>query len=162
MRRLAYRTITPGQGHAAGRALLRELVESHTGSPMPPIGTTDRGKPYFLTGDLHFSISHTKKHVFCAISDRPIGIDGEEMDRDISEKLAVKILSPEEFARWEAATDRRLALLRLWVLKEARAKWSGTGLNGYPDHTDFSPEDPRITEIDGCLVAVIEEEDHAL
>ena len=45
-------------------------------------------------------------------------------------------------------------LLRLWVLKEAAAKLSGEGLRGYPNHTDFSPEDPRLREIDGCIVAI--------
>lgn len=162
MRKIEYRAIAPGEGHSAGRALLEEMVTAHTGEPMPPIAITERGRPYFTEGPLHFSVSHTKSHVFCAISDRPIGIDAEEADRDVSEKLAFKILSAAEFARWEAATDRRLALLRLWVLKEARAKWTGMGLNGYPNGTDFSPDDPRITEIDGCLVAVIQEEDYAL
>ena len=56
------------------------------------------------------------------------------------------------------AQDKHYALLKFWVLKEAAAKLSGEGLRGYPNHTDFSLEDPRVTEIDGCLVAVLEEE----
>ena len=48
------------------------------------------------------------------------------------------------------------SLLRFWVLKEAAAKLTGEGLRGYPNHTDFSPDDPRITVIDGCYVAVLE------
>ena len=71
--------------------------------------------------------------------------------------LAEKILSPAEKVRYNAATDKRRALLTFWVLKEAAAKCSGEGLRGYPNHTDFSPDDPRVTEIDGCLVAIIEE-----
>ena len=39
----------------------------------------------------------------------------------------------------------------------AAAKLSGEGLRGYPNHTDFSPDDPRITEMNGCRVAVMEE-----
>ena len=154
--------IARGQGHTAGRALLRQMVETFTGQPMPPIAVTQRGKPYFPDSPLHFSISHTPKHVFCALSHSPIGIDAEEMDRNISLALAQKILSPAEYSRWEAAPDKRDALLRLWILKEARAKFSGTGLNGYPDHTNFSPDDPRIIQMDGCLLAVIQEEDYAL
>lgn len=155
---LSYRPIGPREGHAAGRALLKETVEAHTHAPMPEILVTDRGKPYFKDCGLHFSISHTKGHVFCALSDRPIGIDAEEADRDISLKLAQKILSPGELAQYEQSADKRLALLTFWVLKEAQVKCSGTGVQGYPNHTVFSLEDARVHRIDGCLVAVIEEE----
>ena len=110
-----------------------------------------------MSGNLHFSISHTKNHVFCALSDRPVGLDAEEMDRDVNLRLAEKILSQAETVRWEASPDKRAALLRLWVLKEAAAKLSGEGLKGYPNHTDFDPEDPRIMELDGCFVAVFTE-----
>lgn len=154
--------IRPGEGHDTGRALLKELYESHTGLPMPEIAVNHRGKPYFTGGGLHFSISHTKKHVFCALSDKPIGIDAEEADRDISLALAEKILSPGERTQYEASQDKRMALLTFWVLKEAAAKCAGTGLTGYPNHTNFSLDDPRVTVTDGCLLAVIEEEDHAL
>ena len=59
-------------------------------------------------------------------------------------------------------SSRRLALLRFWVLKEALVKCGGEGLQGYPNHTDFHPDDPRIQIRDGCLVAVIQqEESHA-
>lgn len=155
---LESRTISPGEGHAAGRALLREMTEKLTGKPMPQICVSPRGKPYFSTGDLHFSISHTKRHVFCAVSGKPIGIDAEEADRDISLRLSEKILSSEELVRYEASADKRLALLTFWVLKEAQAKCDGTGLQGYPNHTNFSLDDPRVTYTDGCLIAVIEKE----
>lgn len=159
---LTYRAVSAGEGHAAGRALLDEMVRAYTHAPMPEIAVTQRGKPYFPDCGLHFSISHTKHHVFCALSDKPIGIDAEELDRDIALRLAEKILSPEERVQYEAAADPRMALLTFWVLKEAAAKCAGTGLRGYPNHTNFSLADPRVTQINGCLVAVIEEEEHAL
>ena len=58
--------------------------------------------------------------------------------------------------QFDAAPDKRRALLTFWVLKEARVKRTGEGLRGYPNKTDFSLNDPRVTEMDGCLVAVIE------
>ena len=79
------------------------------------------------------------------------------MDRNINLKLAEKILSPNEKKQFDAASDKRKALLTFWVLKEAAAKLSGDGLQGYPNHTDFSLNDPGVTEIAGCLVAVLEE-----
>lgn len=143
-------------GHEAGRCLLTELYRAETGKEIPPILVTDRGKPYFASGGWYFSISHTKRHAFCALSKRPVGMDAEELDRDISLKLAEKILSPEEMAQYDAAPDKRRALLTFWVLKEAAAKLTGEGLRGYPNHTAFSLQDPRVWEMDGCLVAVME------
>ena len=147
-------------GHDAAYALLDRLYRQRTGEAvLPPIARTDRGKPYFPGSGLHFSVSHTRRHAFCALSDIPIGIDAEELDRDIDLRLADKILSPGERAQFDAASDKRLALLRFWVLKEADAKRSGLGLRGYPNHTDFSLDDPRIILRDGCILAILTEGD---
>ncbi len=154
---LGYAKILPGQtGHQAGRALLEQLYAAHIGGPLPEILVQERGKPYFAEGPWHFSISHTPKHTFCALSQQPVGVDAEEMDRAINLALAEKILSPIEKEQFDRAEDRRLALLKFWVLKEAAAKCTGQGLRGYPEKGDFRLEDPRIREIDGCLVAVME------
>lgn len=150
------REIEPGTGHTAGRQLLSQLYRQHTGKELPPILLTQLGKPYFEAGSPHFSITHTPKHVFCALSDHPVGIDAEELDRDVNLRLAERILSPGEMAQYLAAEDKRLALLTFWVLKEAAAKASGEGLRGFPNHTDFSLDDPRVQIRDGCLLAVIE------
>ena len=144
-------------GHEAGRLLLGQMYREITGKPMPQILTASRGKPYFADSTLYFSISHTKRHAFCAVSEKNIGIDAEEKDRKIDLRLAEKILSPMEKAQFDSAPDKRLALLRFWVLKEAAAKLSGEGLRGYPSHTAFSLDDPRVMEMNGCIVAVLEE-----
>jgi phosphopantetheinyl transferase len=159
---IKHRDILPGEGHAAGRSLLKEMVESISHAPMPKILIGSRGKPYFETGDLHFSITHTKHHVFCAVSDRPIGIDAEELDREVPVKLLPRILSPFEISQYESATHQPLALLKLWVLKEAYFKYLGTGINGWPNHTNFSVDDPRVTQLHGCLLAVVQEDTYAL
>ena len=140
--------------HLAGLCLLEKLY----GAPLPEIRRTRLGKPYFPGKNLHFSISHTKNYVFCAVAEHPVGIDAEELDRDIRLDLAEKILSPGELAQFQNAPDKRRALLAFWVLKEAAGKCTGEGLQLWPNHTDFSLDDPSVREIDGCLVAVIEKE----
>jgi len=144
-------------GHEAGRELLEMLYREETGAALPPIRITERGKPYFPGSDWHFSISHTKKHAFCVLSRRNVGLDAEELDRNVNLKLAEKVLSPTEKTQFDAAADERRALLTFWVLKEAAAKLTGEGLRGYPNETAFSLEDPRVREMEGCLVAVMEE-----
>ena len=144
-------------GREVGRALLAELYRKETGAELPQILKTPRGKPYFADSPWHFSISHTPKHAFCALAKHNIAIDAEELDRNINLKLADKVLSPAEKAQFDATRDKRTALLTLWVLKEAAAKLSGEGLRGYPNHTNFSLDDPRVTQLHGCLVAVMED-----
>ncbi len=157
--KLKYCRLEGESGHDAGRRLLKELYLEQTGQALPPIAVAPGGKPYLENSPWHFSISHTGRHAFCLLARENVAIDAEEADRQISPRLAEKILSPEERLRWESAPDPRQALLRLWVLKEAAAKLSGRGLRGYPNHTNFSPEDRRIQVIDGCLVAIFRESD---
>ena len=149
------RPLNGSTGHEAGRELLAGLYRQVTGEELPPIAIAPRGKPYFLGSPWHFSISHTKGHAFCALADCPVGIDAEELSRVVNPNLAHKILSPAERAEYDAAEDKNRALLTFWVLKEAAAKLTGEGLRGYPNHTAFSLSDPRVTERDGCLVAVL-------
>jgi len=144
-------------GHEAGRTLLAGLYREATGEDLPPIVRLPGGKPVFETGDWHFSISHTPRHAFCALSEKNIGIDAEETDRPVNLRLAEKILSPAEKLRFDAAPDKRKALLTFWVLKEAEGKLTGEGIRIYPNHTNFSLDDPRVEEVDGCIVAVLED-----
>ena len=159
--RIKWARLDGRSGHEVGRQLLRELYREETGEDCPEILTESRGKPCFKDSSVHFSISHTKNHAFCVLSTRPVGIDAEEKTREINLRLAEKILSEAEKHRFQSASDKQAALLRLWVLKEAAAKLTGEGLRGYPNHTDFDPKDQRIQEIDGCYVAIIKENDHA-
>ena len=154
--KIAHSLIDSRGAHAIGRELLAQLYFAQTGQQMPDILIGTRGKPYFAEGNWHFSITHTRQHVFCALSEHPIGIDAEELDRNVNLRLAEKILSAGEKAQFDQAQDKQRALLTFWVLKEAAAKQSGIGLNGYPNHTHFSLDDPRVTESHGCLLAVIE------
>ena len=156
------RAIAAGTGHEEGRKLLEEMYLRHVGAPMPRILVTERGKPYFDNSPWHFSISHSKGHVFCALSEKNIGIDAEELDRNVRLSLADKILSPMERMQYDGAQDQRLTLLTFWVLKEAQAKYTGIGLKGYPMHTEFTLPDPRVRQLHNCLVAVIEEDDHVI
>lgn len=144
-------------GHEAGRQLLEQLYRQATGEALPPVEKTPRGKPFFPDSPWHFSISHTKQHAFCVLSRKNVAVDAEEVDRAVNLRLAEKVLSPGEKQQFDAAPDQRTALLTFWVLKEAAAKLSGEGLRGFPNHTDFSLEDPRVLEQCGCLVAIMEE-----
>lgn len=159
---LEYKTIVPGTGHGEGRELLARMYERFVGGELPEIAEMPQGKPYFINSPWYFSISHTKGHVFCALEKANIGIDAEEAGRKIRLDLAEKILSDSEYRQYKDAEDKRAALLKFWVLKEALAKLTGEGIKFHPNHTNFSLDDPRVTVIDNCLVAVLQEEEYAL
>ena len=151
--------LEPGQtGNDAGWALLEALYREETGCPLPRVVRNHRGQPRFADSHLCFSIAHTDRHAFCVLAQKPVGIDAEELDRQVSLRLAQKILSPGEMEQFSRAADKRRALLTFWVLKEAAAKRSGEGLTGFPNHTSFRLDDPNVYEWDGCLVAVLTEE----
>ena len=155
---LRHKRITEGQtGHDVGRELLTQMYREYIGVDLPAIATKPLGKPYFVDGNIHFSITHTKHHVFCALAETPVGIDAEELSRKVNPLLAGKILSPKEKEQYDMAEDQNKALLTFWVLKEAAGKCSGKGVQGYPNDTNFFLSDPRVQEWEGCLVAAIEE-----
>lgn len=152
---LAYEVLNGRNGHDVGRALLAKLYRQATDTDLPEILCTATGKPYFPDSGWHFSISHTKNHAFCVLAEHPVGIDAEETDRKIDPRLAHRYFSEIEQTRLRSDDD----LLRLWVLKEATAKRSGRGIGNWLKTTAFHPDDNRITIIDGCYVAVVEEYD---
>ena len=153
---LLHEALDGRDGHEVGRLLLARLYSQATGEELPPIAVTPRGKPYFPNGDWHFSISHTDHFAFCALSRNNIGLDAEEKGRKVSPTMIEKFTSDAEKNR--LGTDPQDAFLRLWVLKEAWSKLTGRGMGNWIKDTDFDPFDPRIQEINGCYVAVLEEE----
>ncbi len=150
---LLHKALQGESGHKAGRELLARFF----GGNLPEIAVTAAGKPYFPEDPLCFSITHTKNHVFCALSRNNIGIDAEETAREVTIPPE-KLLSTRELARFDGTRDM---LLRFWVLKEAYAKLTGRGWGKYLRETDFDPFDPRVQITNGCYLAILEEENHA-
>ena len=153
----AHAQLNGESGHDAAWALLTELYAAHVGGALPEIAVMPMGKPYFRDCPWHFSISHTKNHAFCVLCDAPVGLDAEELTRQVRPVVAQKALSVGERAQYEAADDQNRALLTFWVLKEAEGKRTGRGVGIHPTYTDFMLTDPRVFECDGCLVAVVYE-----
>ena len=152
---LLHEALNGRDGHGVGRALLAQLYRHATGEELPFIVVTPRGKPYFPDGKWHFSISHTPNYAFCVLSRNNIGLDAEEKGRKVSPALMDKYTSDAEKGR--LGSDPQDAFLRLWVLKEAQSKLTGRGMGNWLKDTNFHPDDPRIQEINGCYVAVLEE-----
>lgn len=76
-------------------------------------------KPYFKNSKIKFNYSHSKKYIACVVSIVEVGIDIEEKDRIVSERVSKKYLSDETNKE-----DR----IEEWVKKEAYSKMNGMGI----------------------------------
>ena len=104
-------------GSEAVYALLDHAYRSEFGGVMPEIKKTSSGKPYFpVFPYIHFSLSHSKTHVLCALSKDPVGADIES-PRKISRRTIDYFSKPEELLLFDP--------LDLWVLKESYIKLLG-------------------------------------
>lgn len=78
---------------------------------------------------INFNISHCKQGVLCVISDvGPVGCDIESLDRKISKPLLLRCCSAQEIEQIQQAPCPNEAFIRLWTIKEAVLKYTGTGL----------------------------------
>ncbi|MBP5424609.1 MAG: 4'-phosphopantetheinyl transferase superfamily protein [Prevotella sp.] len=108
--------------------LKKALREEYGLTENPLFEYGPHGKP-FIVGhpEIHFSLSHCREAVACAVSDRPVGIDVESVQR-YRESLAQYTMNDEEQQLIAAAERPDVAFIRLWTMKEARLKLTGEGI----------------------------------
>ncbi len=132
---LRFRHLT-GQCECAVAYLLlyKGLQEEFNISRHPHFIIGPHGKPTLQEHpDIHFNLSHCKKAVLCALSDRPIGADIERF-RNFDEGLAHYTMNSKEYAQISLAENPSIRFTELWTAKEAVVKCSGRGLqNNIPD-----------------------------
>ena len=143
-------------GSEAAYALLGHTVGLEYGIALPEILKTPAGKPFFPAfPEIHFSVSHTKTHVLCAVSDRPVGVDVETA-RPVRPGVPDRVCTPEELEVFD--------FFELWVLKESYIKLTGNNgvilnsvcFSGYRDHivTPDSAVGARLYgDVPGCFAS---------
>ncbi|MCF0120228.1 MAG: hypothetical protein HUJ65_01205 [Oscillospiraceae bacterium] len=103
--------------HEAVLALLSYAMREMYGLDLPRIERTEKGKPFFPDRpDIFFSLSHSKKHVLCAVGECPVGCDAEE-PRTVTDRVIRRVCSEKEL--------EGLGFFELWVLKESFIKLKG-------------------------------------
>lgn len=76
-------------GHSVAYAMLDTLYRAKFNTPTPVIEKNEYGKPYFVDGSCHFSISHGKG--LCAVLLTDEGECGVDIEPEIEETRAKKI-----------------------------------------------------------------------
>lgn len=109
---------------AAAGLLLTHLFGQDNAPPLLFHGS--RGKPYLQNApDKYFNLTHTENWVFCAVSDKEIGIDAE-MAAPANQRVAARCFTQEERQWMQEDPDSRFT--PLWTAKEAYIKFTGFGL----------------------------------
>ena len=91
-------------------------------------------------------MSHCRRGIACAISDRSVGVDIEEIQFDSD--FAATVLNDSEMASVKASDRPAEAFTALWTRKESCLKLLGTGLaDGLRDILSDHPEVEFTTEI---------------
>ncbi|MCQ2071242.1 MAG: 4'-phosphopantetheinyl transferase superfamily protein [archaeon] len=92
------------------------------------------GKPLMQDGKTHFNLSHSGDLVVCAVSDNPIGIDVQTVEK-FDDGLLAHVLTPSELVIFDG-NGSDILFTDIWASKESYVKAIGTGL--YTDPKTFS------------------------
>jgi 4'-phosphopantetheinyl transferase len=102
----------------------------------------DCGKPHgkVRAKGVELSVTHSGELVGVAIAEVPVGIDVEQVDRELDVDAVARVaLAPDEMAVLERSDEKQNVFTEYWTRKEAVVKALGTGLRtdlrtvGVPD-----------------------------
>jgi len=148
------------------RLLVRHVLSRYV--PIPPrewtFAATDFGRPLITNDDaavqpIRFNISHSDKVVMLAVTrGLDVGIDVEDLDRDVPLDAAPSFFAADEVRQLSAMPDasKPRRFLDFWTLKESYIKARGKGLSLPLDRFSFDLEhegelrfavDPRLHDV---------------
>jgi 4'-phosphopantetheinyl transferase len=149
-----FRVAADREAYIAAHALIRVMLSRRVADIAPAdwrFHVTESGKPVLDPdqgpSDLHFSLSHTRGLVACAIGwPYALGVDAEAWRAQAPLELATLYFAPAEarLVAERAPAERRSTFYRLWTLKEAYLKATGQGLTAQLDSFAFNLDPVRI------------------
>ncbi len=109
--------------------LLKEGLRLEYGLTDNPIFEyNEHGKPSIVGHpEIHFNLSHCKEAAICAVSSKPIGVDIES-PHELKDSLVSYTMNDDEKAEIASSHNPAATFIRLWTMKEATAKLTGTGI----------------------------------
>lgn len=115
-------------------------------------GAGEHQKPFLMDHpDLHFNCSHSGHLVLCALSEREVGCDIQQIT-ERKAPLAERCLAPREIAALASSStsaERETLFFRLWAIKESYMKYTGLGLFLRPDRFEVCLDSPRVSVLCG-------------
>lgn len=117
------------------------------------------GKPVSSDERIFVSIAHSGNYVFCAISDREVGVDAEPFDLDSKHDNIIKRFPVEER---KLLADKKISFSQLWTSKEAYAKMCNKSILGvikeciYDKNSEACNGIFEFKNINGFIVCICE------
>ena len=126
---LQYKKLDDRKRSVLAFALLeRALREEYGITEVPEFVYNEFGKPSLPNLPIHFSLSHCKDAVVCAVSDHNIGIDVESIV-PYTPDVARRVCTADELEMLEQSQNKDVDFIKLWTAKEAISKYEGMGLS---------------------------------
>ena len=107
--------------------LQHALREEYGIAEVPEFVYSEFGKPSLSNLPIHFSLSHCKDAVACAVSEHNIGIDVESIV-PYNPDVARRVCTAAELEMLIQSEDQDADFIKLWTIKEAISKYEGMGL----------------------------------
>jgi len=128
------------------------------------------GKPYLEDENIFFSLSHSGEYAACAVCDKPVGIDIQQIT-DISKAAVTRFCTEREKEQLGSQKDPKSYAVKLWTLKESYLKAAGCSTKQafqaefevIGDQVINGPEDYEFTlseKIEGYIVALCKSKQH--
>ena len=119
--------------------LLQYAIEKNYGNHVNlEIVKTSSGKPYFKEKQgIYFNLSHCQEGIACAISDKPIGVDIQNIV-EYNEDMLKMVCTDEEMEEIQMETDMNQGFTRFWCMKEAYLKCNGEGISDRINKYNFA------------------------
>ena len=108
--------------------LQRALRDEYGITEVPEFVYNEFGKPSLPNLPIHFSLSHCKDAVACAVSNHNIGIDVESIV-PYNPDVARRVCTAYELKMLEQSSNKDVDFIKLWTVKEAISKYEGMGLS---------------------------------
>lgn len=143
--------------YLATRLLLKQLLNTKT-----EIIYDKSGCPKLKNSNLNISISHSSEFVVIVVSDKQVGIDVENVHRNI-DKVTNRFLHHEEYLWAEKQENPQVAKILLWCAKEAIFKCTKLAGVQFDTQIFISPFEMKNSDFfNGKLIGEKGEENYSL
>lgn len=140
-----------------GAGLLLADILTQRGISMETLHTEDNGKP--VADGVHFNLAHSGNMVICAVGNRQVGCDIEQL-KSVSTTMGVRIFSDAERRRLAQLSKEAYLreFYRIWTMKESYVKMTGIGLRVPLDTLEIKDCYLKEYSIPGYQIAVCAKE----
>ncbi|MCR5082676.1 MAG: 4'-phosphopantetheinyl transferase superfamily protein [Parasporobacterium sp.] len=159
LKTLKYKYVLDRKLSAVSYMLLKYGLKNNFGISNFDITVSKTGKPFLKDcKDVFFSISHCKKGCVCAIGDKNLGVDIQDIQCADGDLMNIAF-SRREIIKVNESSDKNLEFTKIWTMKESLVKMTGEGITDKLNKIDTMQIRERFQTIEkeGSVISVLEE-----